>query len=379
MNVVKLIPGDIQIDIPLPWSVYDSTDYLLFKQGHVFESEKKIWEIIERGAYRDHDSDIGSQVAAYEHQDNFDNTRSPFYLVNHCADRLGEILEHIEDGNLEISQYVIRLAHDIMWLCDRDMEAAFAIFHIPATHKKYSLYHPVHVALLSSVLAMRMNINDQRRTSLVAAALTANVGMRNFQEVLQRQCLEITDKQRELIKKHPLTSVRILKAAGVGDQLWLNVVSQHHEQVDGGGYPKGLSGDEVLIEASIISISDCYTAMMSKRADRKAVNVKDTLREFFTEKGNAYTESLAVQLVKELGIYPPGTFVRLANNEQSIVVKRFVGRSNTPIVKSVVGADGELLPTPIVRDTSNKTYQIMESILLPKGIKINYEKIWGYS
>ena len=378
MDVIKLTTSDIEVGVPLPWAVYDDTDRMLLKAGFVFESAEKISEIIEHGIYRSRNSEDEIKVATL-HSDEFDETSSPFILVNQYADRLCEILEHIEDGDRKTSKRVIILAEHIMRLCDRDMEAALAVIHLPATHKKYSVYHPIHVAMLSSVLALRMNISDENRLSMIAGSLTANIGMRNFQEILQRQCISLTDKQREMIKKHPRISVRILKQAGILDEVWLQVVEQHHEQIDGGGYPHGLKGDQVIIEASIISIVDVYTAMMSKRADRKQIQVQDALREFFVEKGGAYSETLCLQLIKELGIYPPGTYVRLANNEIAIVVKRLVGHSNTPIVKSIIDNDDKAFSVPLLRDTSNKKYQIMESLLFQCATPLNYEQIWGYA
>lgn len=376
MNVVKLTFNDLEIDTPIPWAVYDVNDCKLLEAGYVFNSDKKISELIERGVFRDHDV-VKQRSASRETE--FDDTSSPFILFNDYTERLCSILEHIEDGKQDTQQRVCKLASDIMWLCDRDMEAVLAIIHLPPTHKKYCAFHSVHIAMLSSVLAVRMNMNDEHRASMIAASLTANIGMRNLQELLQRQFLKITEVQRDLIKNHPLASVRLLKAAGIDDELWLDIVAQHHEQVDGQGYPKGLQGDEVLVEASIISIVDVYTAMISKRADRTKIDVQDALREFFVDKGGAYTEELTLQLIKELGIYPPGTFVRLENNEIAVVVKRLIGQSNNPIVKSIIGIDGEKYSIPLMRNTGDKDYRIMESLFYKPTSKINYEQVWGYA
>jgi len=378
MNVIKIVAGDIEVDVPIPWAVYDEADCMLLKAGFIFKSQKKISEVIEHGVYRDRDA--LEPVKVVSRTDNeVTGISSPFILVNEYADRLGDILENIEEGERKTRERVIKLAENIMWLCDRDMEAIMAIIHLPASHKKYCLYHAIHVAMLSSVLAMRMNIHDGNRLSMICASLTANIGMRNFQKILQRQSVALTLEQRNSINEHPLISACILRKAGIDDEFWLKIVEQHHEQIDGGGYPRGLKGKEVITEASIISIVDVYTAMMSKRAGRARINVQDALREFFVEKGGAYSEVLSLYLIKELGIYPPGTFVHLANGEIAIVVKRLLGKSNTPIVKSVVGADGSVYSVPLRRDTSVKQFQIMESIFFDRDTPLNYEQIWGYA
>lgn len=377
MNVIKLVRGDIKVDVPIPWGVYDDNDCLLLKAGFVFKSAKKVSEVIKRGVYRDRDIPINGKV--FTSKDVVEDTSSPFILAQDYTVLLGDIFEDIEDGVLGTEERVIKLARHIMWLCDRDMEAAIAIIHLPPTHKKYCLYHSIHVALLSAVLAMRMNISDENRLSMTAASLTSNIGMRNLQELLQIQSHAVTDVQREKIEAHTLTSVKLLSDVGIVDEIWLKAVEQHHEQLDGNGYPHKLKDDEILIEASIISIADVYCAKMSGRAGRIKMNVQDALRSFFTDKSGAFSEELSLQLIKELGIFPPGTFVRLANGEIAIVVKRLVGKSNTPIVKGLIGANGNEFSIPLRRDTSDKEYQVMESVSFESDTPLNYEQIWGYA
>ncbi len=97
---------------------------------------------------------------------------------------------------------------------------------------------------------------------------------------------------------HPVRSaqyVNEIKYIDVGD-----IVLQHHERIDGSGYPYGLKGDEICIEAKIIAVADTYDAMTSDRPYRKALLPKEALEEISRLSGKAYDQDVVKALVKAL-------------------------------------------------------------------------------
>ena len=83
------------------------------------------------------------------------------------------------------------------------------------------------------------------RATLVAAALTSDIGMREIQQALFEQTAPLSSEQKAIVSAHPNRSCELLQAAGVEDKRWLQAIEQHHERVDGTGYPKGLAGDAI--------------------------------------------------------------------------------------------------------------------------------------
>src|SRR5204862_3889390 len=104
----------------------------------------------------------------------------------------------------------------------------------------------------------------------VCAALTMNLAIVDLQDVLYRQ-QTMTPEQREAIAEHPADAVKKLATLGVRDPLWLSIVEQHHEFLDGSGYPKKLAGDAVIREAQVIGLADRYCAAVTERTYRQPV------------------------------------------------------------------------------------------------------------
>jgi HD-GYP domain-containing protein (c-di-GMP phosphodiesterase class II) len=103
----------------------------------------------------------------------------------------------------------------------------------------------------------------------------------------------LTELEYNLVKKHPEVGYDILKNI---DFPWpiADIVIQHHERINGSGYPKGLTGDKMLLEAKILAIADVLEAMASHRPYRAAVGIDKAMEELNTKKGILYDEEIAV-------------------------------------------------------------------------------------
>jgi HD-GYP domain-containing protein (c-di-GMP phosphodiesterase class II) len=135
----------------------------------------------------------------------------------------------------------------------------------------------------------------------------------------------------------------------------------HHEAEDGSGYPFGKAGGDIPRNAKIIALADRYCACVSARDYRKSLLPNVTLREIFLERGKGIDPILAAHFIKVLGIYPPGTYVRLNSGEIGVVSRKGSG------------AD-----TPIKRDTTGEMYAIREALSEEQAnIRFNMSQVWG--
>ncbi len=121
---------------------------------------------------------------------------------------------------------------------------------------------------------------------------------------------------------------------------------------------------------------DVYCAKISPRMHRKPMSGTQAERILFTDAGTTSDNPFIPALIKEIGIYPPGTFVKLANGEIAIVHKRSAS-INAPQVLSLINDKGDPLIEPIRRDTSREMYKIAKDVLRETIlININPAKIW---
>ncbi|OPX55288.1 HD domain-containing protein [Oceanospirillum multiglobuliferum] len=171
--------------------------------------------------------------------------------------------------------------------------------------------------------------------------------------------------------------MELLKLAGIKNQTWLDVVLQHHEKLDGSGYPNGLKGSEILLEAKIVGLADIYSAMISSRPYRAALTPQKSLKQLFMQRGSFFDEALTNIFLSELGIYPPGASVSLANGEIGVVIKRKSQETSKPIVSSIKDRFGVRFMHPVMRDTGDKRYAIKADIPSSQLGQVNPSMLWG--
>nr|WP_281397218.1 HD domain-containing phosphohydrolase [Chitinivorax tropicus] len=241
----------------------------------------------------------------------------------------------------------------------------------------YAVRHHADCAILACVLGRSMKLAEPDLHSLLCAALTMNLGMIEVQDKLNTITGELAPAVKTAIRGHPRKGRDILHLATVADDLWLEIVMQHHEAEDGSGYPVGLKGDQITLCAKLLNIADRYCARISVRGERAVALPNAVLRDILLESGHAIAPEIAAHFIKIIGIYPPGTMVRLANGEIGVVSKRS-DNTATPWVHSVIGPFGVDLEFPIRRKTSEALYTIREAVDSRKyRMPFRMYPVWG--
>ncbi|MHB9119670.1 MAG: hypothetical protein ACYC2R_15570, partial [Burkholderiales bacterium] len=136
--------------------------------------------------------------------------------------------------------------------------------------------------------------------------------------------------------------------------------------------------DDIFFPARALAIVDIYGAMIKQRAYRESFQANEALREIFLKRAGALDEQLVKIFVKELGIFPPGVFVRLKNREIAVVTHRS-GVATSPIAHAIIGPRGAPLSKSIKRDTRNTEFAIHEQVPRENALSINLCSLWGYA
>jgi HD-GYP domain-containing protein (c-di-GMP phosphodiesterase class II) len=360
----------------LAWDVYDDKGVLLLHTGHTIETSNQLDILMARGIF--HMSDAGSnepRTSKSMHQEEV----SPFQLIDQIYSRLEKVVwsSVVPETEKAFPAKVTSLCRSLQQACARDADAALSTLLLgPAG--SYSIKHSIDVAIICELIGKAMGMPDDERISLIAATLTENIAMTSLSDALCEQATPLSDEQRKGVRGHPARGVEILRSLGVTDPLWLDAVLKHHESSDGKGYPHGLKGDEVPVSARLIALSDFYCAKISGRRYRPPLSSHKAMQSVFPA-GESRIDSGMVELfVKTLGIYLPGTFLCLKNNQIAVVTRR--GASiQFPVVYAVTGKDGMPLVGPMRRDASNPEFGIARIIPPHKvTVKINRYQLWGY-
>ncbi len=176
-----------------------------------------------------------------------------------------------------------------------------AIEKIVEMKDPYITGHQRRVARLSYAIAKCMSMPEEEARVLRMAALVHDVGKVSIPIQVLAKPMRLSEDEYSIVRMHPLVGYDILKdiehLSYIGE-----IILQHHERMDGSGYPSGLSGSSILPEARIICVADVVEAMVSQRPHRPAMGIKDALEEITKHRDEAYdpdVEEACIQLNEE--------------------------------------------------------------------------------
>jgi hypothetical protein len=147
---------------------------------------------------------------------------------------------------------------------------------------------------------------------------------------------------------HPEEGRKLLMKSQGSLSSAIDVAINHHERMDGKGYPRGLFARELSVYARIIAIVDAFDAMTSDRCYDMARSTLDSLKEIYRHRGTHFDEDLALEFIQLMGPYPPGTIVELSNGYVGIVLSSQSKKRHLPNVKLVLDSDKNPIPEEFV-------------------------------
>ena len=377
MILVPLMASAVRLHQALPYSVYDAHGHLLLPKGALVRSDEQRKLLLARGSFVDksesesyHRAFVGKldsmvrrnvllkQLADAEPDHDAaggppsGTTQSPIRKLDIVSAwlelefRAGPLLCDFprDDWQSRFQKFKAEISE----LISRDADGSLFVLmqSLRDSANRYSTTHALLVAVVCDLTARQLNLwTDEIRDVLCCAALTMNMSMMQLQDQLAAQEHAPQPDQRDLIKEHPQSTVEILRMAGVRDERWLQAVALHHSTEPGplGQRPVG----EQL--ARLIQRADVFTARMSARATRKAMSATAAAQAIYNDETDKPDEAGGA-ILKALGLYPPGCFVRLKNGEVAVVLARG-RRANEPLVASIVSRDGLPMGAPTMRDT----------------------------
>ena len=151
----------------------------------------------------------------------------------------------------------------------------------------YTAGHQRQVADLASAIAVKMGIPREQRDSIHLAGTIHDIGKMQVPTEILSKCGKLTELEFDMIKTHSQAGYDILKTI---EFQWpiAEFVLQHHERMDGSGYPSGLKGESILIEARILSVADVVDAIVPHRPYRPALGIEKAQEEIFDNRGIVY-------------------------------------------------------------------------------------------
>lgn len=253
--------------------------------------------------------------------------------------------------------------------------------HVSLTQLKdwdrYTAQHSINVCILALAMARHLGMPRHEMEMLGAGALLHDVGkLKTPLEVLNKPG-KLTEEEFKLMKAHPVHGRELLEHRYGLPHLVADMAYSHHERAAGGGYPRGLNGDQISIWSKIVAIVDVYDAITSDRCYHKGMSPTEALTKMYGWRLTDFDPELLEQFIQCLGIYPVGTLVELTSGEVGIVISVNPVLRLRPMVSLIL--DGQKRPyypsrTVNLADFANNdpdnVYGIRE-VLKPGSYSIN--------
>ena len=391
MPVIQLPPTALRVGHPVPFALRDASGHLLVPRGGVVDSEALRQQLIARGIYVDAiDSGLFKKAMAGK----LDSMLRQNALLGQIAQAQPEVADVPAAPGLgprkssdpiaawnslmlrasallrdppqaEFAARVARLDHEALELLDADADGSLlTLIHTTTSEvHQYSVTHAWLVVAVCELAARHLPWPADWRPSLRRAALTMNISMTVLQDQLALQDSAVSARQRVVIDAHAARSAAQMRELGVADELWLHAVEHHHAS-----QPGLLAQLPAMLQlARLIQRADIFAARLSPRKLRQAMAATAAAKAAYLDEHQKADEAGAA-IIKAVGIYPPGSYVRLASNEVGVVLRRG-RRANEPLVASVISRAGTPLGEPAIRDTRIKPHDITGGVA-PHDVKI---------
>jgi len=186
-----------------------------------------------------------------------------------ASDTINELF--LGDLNTDRIERASELVNDTITLILNDKSAIKAMMGV-TSYDYYTYTHSVNVSIYAVGFASYLNLKQDDIHTIGMAAILHDIGKKDIPTEIVNKKGKLTDEEFTIMKNHPSYSVKILKKLGETDKLMLDIIEQHHEKLDGSGYPYGLKEKDIHLFSQIISIADIFDALTTKRSYKDALN-----------------------------------------------------------------------------------------------------------
>ena len=193
--------------------------------------------------------------------------------------------------------------------------------------------HSINVAILSVSLGIATGLDADHLKYLATGSLLHDIGKTKISPDILNKKGPLNEREYAEVKKHPEYGYKMVKDDVLMPIPAKAIILQHHENWDGTGYPRRLSGDDIFNLASIVHICDVFDALVSKRSYKEAFSYNDSFEYLRTMKGTMFSPQYIDYFFKYVPVFAVGLTVTLSDGRRGVVVKNNRGNMDSPIVR----------------------------------------------
>ncbi len=353
MRTRQLKPG-MKLDHP----VVDRLGHILVARGaeldeYVINSMIKLGIMtvyIQEGEPDSEEEESGLQISDKAKQNIeklYTEDRSKVTLDESVRKRVAEGIQYIysDTSSDELANTTTNIADDLMSAINANDAIAIDISALK-TSDEYTFKHSVDVATIAMIIAKKQGLSQEEIREIGVTGLLHDVGKTKVPLEILNKPGKLTDDEFAVMKQHSVFSYNIVKEnKEFSPNVCLGVL-QHHEKINGRGYPLGLNEKEISPYAKILSVADIYDALVTERPYKAAYSQRDAV-EMIMSMTMELDMTAMKSFLESMILYPVGSIVELSNGEKAKVVR------NSPYY---------ILRPTVVGLTSGRVYELGDDL-----------------
>lgn len=201
---------------------------------------------------------------------------------------------------------------------------------------EYTFKHCVDVATMGVLIGKNLLFSDRRLKDIVIAGILHDLGKTKVPDEILNKPGRLTDDEFKIIQTHPIYGYDLVSKSNQLSNDAKLAILEHHEKIDGTGYPRKCKGDEISLLGRLLSIVDVYDALVTKRPYRDEIIEPATAIEMMLSMSNQFDIQLLRAFLNCVVIYPIGTKLQLSDNKFYTVVEQNEGYPTRPTVEDIL-------------------------------------------
>jgi HD-GYP domain-containing protein (c-di-GMP phosphodiesterase class II) len=269
-------------------------------------------------------------------------------LKEQASESFKQLSEQVKTNQAIDKQELYPVIDDTISSLLRNSQAMLTLMHLKRYDEKL-FSHSFSVMTLALTLGIKMELKETELQDLGMASLLHDIGWAQLPLNLFGKGKKYTDNELKVVYQHQKIASVIIGKSNSDNQDILKIMDNHHERLDGSGYPKGLKAEQIDTLSRILMLTDYYDENIHGLLDRPGLIPSETLRLMYKEAAQKKLDMTMVEhLIKLLGIYPIMSAVELSSGEKALVIEVNREKPLVPVVKIMYLSNGNALANPLV-------------------------------
>lgn len=281
-------------------------------------------------------------------------------LYDQATENVKKLFSEASLGKKLTTENISLLAGEITESVMRN-EYAITILTRIRQQSNYQWEHAINTAVLICGFGLYLGMNKDALKKITVGALFHDIGSARVPTAILDKQTALTANEMSVMKKHVNWGIEIGKRDKLLNKVIIDMIVNHHERLDGSGYPRGVDKSELSKLARIIAIIDVYDAMTADKPYKKGVQPMAAMRYLLTNK-EKFDPDLVQQFIKFLGVYPVGTLVQLSNDRLAIVTEGNREDPLKPMMEIIYSTKLNSLVKPKQCDLKNTDVSILSAV-----------------